>query len=193
MKSNVLKNILIIITTLIFISISITINASSKYNLYNEYVESDGTFKYLDVSDDRFCIVIDHNLVYEYTYDGEFLRMIEYSTNRVVYAFYDDSSNLNVYSPRQKTCLVFDDNSNLINEYSIEPNAFNDKIDNGYSINEEFTKDFVVNKNGYQIEYINANWFQRFFVGKIPRKNGNLCTEKQCILRQSVYCSFRTV
>ena len=151
MKQNIFKFSLILFLSFLLISFSITINANSQYTVYNEYIENDGTFKYFDVSDDRFCVVINHNLVYEYTYDGEFLRMIEYSTNRVVYAFYDDSSNLNIFSVRQKTCLVFDDNSNLINEYSIEPNVFNDIRDNCYRINEEFIKDFVVNKNGYKI------------------------------------------
>ena len=159
-KMHVLKFIIYIYLLIIMIDIIQPINATSRLSINYEFEETSNSIEYFDVSDNRICVTYENGIIYELTFSGEFIRMIEYKTRGLLYSFYNDDNNLIVYPVREKKCYIIDVDGIVVDEYK-EKNVFN-----GYPVYADITDDIVVNKNEYSIVYKNANWFERTFQNK---------------------------
>lgn len=134
--------------------------AADKFRVILEYEEDNERMIYFDVSENnKLCISYENDQVYEYDFEGKFIRIIEYKSSGNVCAYYQND-NLVINDIRNDLHIVIDDNNLCLELF--ESNNTN----SGFNIADDCGTNVTVTKNGYEYQYINCNWFSRVFKNK---------------------------
>ena len=132
----------------------------SNFSVTLDFEENNGRMIYFDVSENnKLCISYDNDQVYEYDFNGKFIRSIEYETNGNIYAYYKNE-NLVINDIRKNLHIVIDENNFCVE--SFESNNTN----SGFYIADSCNEGIKFTKNLYEYQYVNADWFARVFENK---------------------------
>ena len=132
----------------------------SNFSVTLYFEENNGRMIYFDVSENnKLCISYDNDQVYEYDFNGKFIRSIEYETNGNIYAYYKNE-NLVINDIRKNLHIVIDENNFCVE--SFESNNTN----SGFYIADSCNEGIKFTKNLYEYQYIHANWFAKVFENK---------------------------
>ena len=128
----------------------------NSYDISYIYEENESKFIYFDISDTNICIAYDNDKIYEFNINGDFIRIIYYSSPGNIYSYYKEN-NLVIYDLRKNLNIVIGENGNCIETFESL------QISDGYYVGDDFCNDIFLEKNGFVYQYINSNWFLRVF------------------------------
>lgn len=160
-KRNLVLYLIIILLSVFFMGSSFVTYAAEKNSYEISYIfeESDADFIYFDISDTNICVSYDNDKIYEFSKNGDFIRIIKYSSTGNIYSYYKNN-NLVIYDVRKNLNIVIDVNGNCLETFESQ------QIFAGYYIGDDLCNNLSLEKNGFLYQYINSNWFSRVFKNK---------------------------